>query len=245
MPFPPFITKYRLLPQQVDCWLWPRKVKNLSRQPELHWQISGDTNELVPLCREQQLLPPGQPPPKMPLSAQTLVWTHISHITTTVVCQQRQEGSSPFYLCSDAITPAYTHTFTTSTTLLPPRAAMHSMFLQWSYASDRRNCTGESKQTPGAGTKPTDLSVYCSEDTPWEAPVPPPPSPGSMWEQSWKSSTCSSSFPALHSLPQRGTRGKHHKKRLKSIKQATAKGWGLAGDFFGGVQPFWEKDDLL
>lgn len=61
-------------------------------------QISGDTNKLVPLCREQQLLPPGQPPPKMPLSAQIFVWTHISHIITTMPVQPRKKQPLPSLL---------------------------------------------------------------------------------------------------------------------------------------------------
>lgn len=107
MPIPPFITKYRLLPQQVDCWLWPRKVKSLSRQPVLQWQISGDTNELVPLHGEQQLLPPGQPSPKMPLLCPKPFLN--THVTSPQQCQCSQGRNSPFHLCSDAITPAYTH----------------------------------------------------------------------------------------------------------------------------------------
>lgn len=178
MPIPPFTTKYRLLPQQVDCWLWLRKVKSLSRQPVLHWQISGDTNELVPLCGEQQLLPPGQPSPKMPLLCpKPCLNTHKSHHHNNASAAKEETAPSIFTLM-----PSHrcTLVFTTSTTLLPPRTVMESMFLQRNYASDRRNYTGESKQTPEAGTKPTDLGMYCSNDTPWEAPIPPPPSAGSM-----------------------------------------------------------------
>lgn len=178
MPIPSFITKYRLLPQHADCWLWPRKVKSLSRQPVLHWQISGDTNELVRLHGEQQLLPPGQPSPKMPLLCpKPFLNTHKSHHHNNASAVKEETAPSIF-----ALTPSRRRTlmFTTSTTLLPPRTVMHSMFLQRSYTSDRRNYTGESKQTPEPGTKPTDQGMYCSDDTPWEAPTPPPPSPGSM-----------------------------------------------------------------
>lgn len=144
IPTLPFITKYRLLPQQVDCWLWPRKVKSLSRQPVLHWQISGDTNKLVPLCREQQLLPPGHPSPKVPLfCTKPCQNIHKAHHHNNASAAKEETAPSIF-----ALMPS--HVFTTSTMLLPENSdVQHVPAVKLRLRQKELHRRG---QTPEAGT---------------------------------------------------------------------------------------------